>query len=76
MYTVVGIQNYKKERDGRTFTATILHLAYKSDKVEGTAVENVYLNHSYVDVPVLKLDQKVNIVYNRYGKPSAVEIIE
>ncbi len=74
MYEVVGIQAYSKKRtDGTVSNGTILHLAFNDDKIEGIGVEQIFCNHQYVDVPALRLKDKVELRYNRYGKIASVD---
>lgn len=75
MYTLVGYEkvDYTNKQNVH-ITGHRLHLTYDSDKIQGSGVESVYVSPS-VDVPKLALGQKVDVLYNRFGKVSAITVL-
>lgn len=76
MYVVVGYEkvNYTN-KEGKQVNGTRLHLAFKSDKIEGDGVECVYISSS-VDLPVIKIGSKIELLYNKFGRVSDVRLAE
>lgn len=74
-YTLVGYERVDyTNKDGKQIKGHRLHLSYVSPKVDGVAVECVFVGDS-VQVPQLALKSKIALLYNRYGRVSAVNLL-
>lgn len=75
MYNLVGYEKVDyTNKQGVQITGHRLHLTYESDKIQGQGVESVYVS-STVQMPKLALGQKVDVLYNRFGKVSAISVL-
>lgn len=72
MYKVIGLENvdYKSKKTGKQVTGKRVHLTFTSDKVDGFACLNEFVNAELCEG--LQVGDVVNIYYNKYGTISHI----
>ncbi len=74
-FTLVGYERVDyTNKEGKQIKGHRLHLSYVSKNVDGVAVECVFVGDS-VQLPSLPLKSKITLLYNRYGRISAVNVL-
>lgn len=75
MYNVVGIEkvNYTNKA-GRKVIGTALHCLCEEPKYGGYAVERIYCSSS-VDCSNVSVNSNIDVLYNKYGSVSRVDVI-
>lgn len=69
---VVGIEKVNYEnKQGRTVNGTRLHMTYDNNRVDGSAVDCVFVGDR-VEMPDIQLGDEINIFYNRYGSVESI----
>lgn len=74
---VIGIEdvNYISKRTGERVVGKKLHCCYESKNVDGLAVcEPIYCN-SNVDLSHVNVGDEINVFYNNFRKPIAVDVL-
>lgn len=75
IYDVVGFKKVDfKDKDGKQIKGFSLHLArpFDADNAAGTEVRKEFISSQYVSY-VPSVGDHVKLIYNRYGKISAIE---
>lgn len=74
---VLGIERISyTNKEGREVNGTKLHCCFESNKVEGVAVlEPIYCNNK-VDCSGIAVGDEIEIYYNAWNKPVAVEVLQ
>lgn len=76
-YHVVGIRtiNYTSKKTGNPVSGTMLHVTYVDNNVVGTATDKLFINSRYVDCSHVKLNDDIQILYNRYGQVDIIQVL-
>ena len=73
MSKVIGFEGKKFTFDnGRSVEGFYLYLAEKRTGVTGTSCERVFVSQAKLDGYTPKLDDEIEVFYNRFGKPQKV----
>ncbi len=72
-YEILGIKLAQFEKDGQIIKYCKLFVCYDDDKTEGRACEALSVKPEFVDgyVP----GDKINIIYNKFGKIEGLGIL-
>lgn len=67
---IVGIRNISyTSKNGYEVSGVELQCTYKNSRVEGEAVEKVYISKKAIEEnEELKVGEEVNFTYNKFGK--------
>lgn len=75
-YTLVGYERVDyTNKDGQNIKGHRLHLSYVAEKVDGVAVECVWVGESVQLPNPLPLKSKISVLYNRFGRISGVNLV-
>ena len=70
---LVGMQKVDfKDKDGKLVNGTSLYVTYSKDYVDGIAVEKIWANSNAVIDSNVRLNTNIDVLYNKYGKVTAV----
>lgn len=78
MYHVVGIQRreYFSKRTGALVHGYNVFCTFESDNITGCGVESIWLSDSMYDAAGgLGVGDDIEVMYNKYGRVSKVEVI-
>lgn len=75
MYKILGIQkvNYTN-KSGRAITGVRLHCSTDDKRVEGSAVEQIFVSSS-VTSEDFSIGQEIDVLYNKYGSVERVYLL-
>lgn len=71
MYTVIGVQNRKYQKDGKTYYGWNVFVTYDSSNVSGLACDKIYVSDSVCNYSNLTpaVGQSIReFCYNRWGR--------
>lgn len=75
--TVIGIRNvnFIDSSSGNNIIGTSLYIGFKSDGVRGLETKKIFIKDS-IDTSNLKVNDKININFNMYGKVDSIDFIK
>lgn len=75
LYAIKGIQKVDyKNKEGKQVTGLNLHCTYSARSVDGDAVEKIYVSDRMKDVPMFKVGDTVDVMYNKYGSVECISL--
>lgn len=75
IYEVIGYRNSSfKSADGNTITGVTLYLTCGDNNVTGVIAERVFVSMNKLNGYVPKLDDVIDVEYNKYGKVNGVKL--
>lgn len=76
-FKVIGIKTiaYTSKKTGQPVEGVELHCMYNDNRVAGCAVDKIFLSTRYHDISHLKLEDTIDVLYNRYGQVDRIEIL-
>lgn len=76
-YNVVGIRtvNYISKKTGNPVSGVEFHVTFSDKNVNGLATDKIFISSRNLDVSHVKLNDDIQILYNRYGQVDFVEVL-
>lgn len=78
MYKVMGVRavSFTPKDQEKAIEGTNLYCAYEDEKITGYGCERFFVTpKKFVNGVVPRVNDVINVMYNRYGKVESVEVI-
>lgn len=82
MFKILGLENVDyTSKTGKRVTGVKMHLGYETEKVNGTAVTDAFINMDLYDKLLdegimLEVGTEIELYYNRFGGIAKVDIVK